>query len=185
MKIAILYYDGFVEFEIALACLMFGKEDLFSIALDKRDYYSEGKQHFIVDKVITDIDASEIDLLIIPGGDPNLLADKTELKLFISALLKNGKKVAGICGGAVLLAQYGFLKGLRCTGNSSGIDVNQEEYTYFKDALLQEEPVVVDGQIITSTAQGFIEFAMILSKEMGILKTDEEVKGNIKWFKGV
>ncbi len=183
MRIAILYYNDFVEFEIALVCLMFADTEIVSVALEDREYRSEGKQRFLVDKIINDIDSNEIDLLVIPGGDPSALANEPAIQDFITDLLRRGKKVAAICGGAVLLARCGFLKGIRCTGNSSGITENDPDFQYFQDSFLQSDSVVVDGQIITSTAQGFIEFAMTLSQEMGILKNDTDVIENINWFK--
>ncbi|MBN2389802.1 MAG: DJ-1/PfpI family protein [Anaerolineae bacterium] len=99
MKIALFYYDEFAEFEVVLACLVFKRHGLVTIALEDREYRSEEGQRFCVDQVIKDVDVDSIDLLIIPGGEPALLVDNLELKRFVESLLAKNKKVAGICGG--------------------------------------------------------------------------------------
>ncbi|MBN1202676.1 MAG: DJ-1/PfpI family protein, partial [Anaerolineae bacterium] len=122
MKIALLYYDGFSEFEVVLVCLIFRQHDLISVALEHKEYKSEECQRFCVDKVIKDVDIDSIDLLVIPGGEPAPLVDNLELKSFVENVVARNKKVAGICGGASLLAGLGVLKGRKCTGLTSGKD---------------------------------------------------------------
>lgn len=53
-EIALLYYDEFSEFEIVLISLIFRRHDLISVALENREYRSEERQRFCVDKVIKD-----------------------------------------------------------------------------------------------------------------------------------
>ena len=65
MKIAFLYYDGFAEFEIVLASLLFHKDhEIISLALEDREYRSEEKQRYCVDQTIQEADADSIDLLM-------------------------------------------------------------------------------------------------------------------------
>jgi len=120
LKIALLYYDEFSEFEVVLVCLLFRRYDLITIALENREYRSEEYQRFCVDQAIKDVDVDAIDLLVIPGGEPAPLVDNLELKSFVENLVARNKKVAGICGGAALLAGLGVLKGRKCTGLASG-----------------------------------------------------------------
>ncbi|MEW5868258.1 MAG: DJ-1/PfpI family protein [Chloroflexota bacterium] len=152
MKVALLYYDGFSEFEIVLVCLIFRRFDLFSVALENREYRSEEGQRFCVDQTIQDVDVDSVDLFVIPGGEPDELVDDPELKSFVESLIARNKKVAGICGGACLLAGLGVLKGKRCTGLSSGKDPDIPSYRYFSESIFLDDHVVVDGNLIT--AQG-------------------------------
>ena len=185
MKIALLYYDGFSEFEVVLVCLFFRRYDLISIALENREYRSEECQRFCVDKVIKDVDIDSIDMLVIPGGEPAQLVDNLELKDFVENLVARNKKVAGICGGAGLLAGLGVLKGKRCTGLASGKDPNIPEYQYFSESTFLDDHVVVDGSIITAQGQAYVEFAFELARQMGLSKNDADYEAGIKWFKNI
>jgi len=183
MKIALFYYDGFVQFEIALFCLLFKDQEIISVALENREYQSYEKQRFCVDKAIKDLDPKSIDLLVIPGGDSSPLHENIELGEFIFKMVKNNKKVSGICGGSELLAALGVLKGLKCTGNSSGVKSSDSGYKYYSESILSDEYVVVDGNIITAQGQAYAEFAVELANQMGLIKSRQEYDGTINWLK--
>jgi 4-methyl-5(b-hydroxyethyl)-thiazole monophosphate biosynthesis len=185
MKIALLYYDGFSEFEVVLICLFFRQHDLISIALENREYRSEERQKFCVDKVIQELDVDSIDLLVIPGGEPAPLVNNIELKSFIEKLVANNKKVAGICGGASLLAGLGVLKGRKCTGLASGKDPSIPSYQYFSDSIFSDDHVVVDGNITTAQGQAYVEFAVELARQMGLCEKEEEYQAALEWFKNI
>ncbi len=185
MKVALFYYDGFSEFEVVLIGLFFKRHNLISLALEKREYNSEECQRFYVDQVIKDVDLDAIDLLVIPGGDPAPLIENQELKNFIEALVYKNKKVAGICGGASLLAGLGILKGKRCTGMASGVKPNTQSYKYYAKSTVSEEYVVVDENIITAQGQAYVEFAVELVRQMGLYKNETEYEEDLKWFKNI
>jgi putative intracellular protease/amidase len=185
MKIALFYYDEFSEFEVVLVGLIFKRHELISIALENREYRSEENQRFCVDKVIKDVDIDSIDLLVIPGGEPEPLVDNLELKNFVENLVARNKKVAGICGGVCLLAGLGVLKGKRCTGLSSGKNPNIPSYQYFSESTFLDDHVVVDGKIITAQGQAYVEFAFELARQMGLSDKEEEYQAGIRWFKNI
>ena len=185
MQIALFYYDGFSEFEVVLAGLLFRQQDFVSIALENREYRSEERQRFCVDRIIKDVDLDSIDLLVIPGGDPAALVENQELKNFIGGLLHRNKKVAGICGGASLLAGLGVLKGKKCTGMTSGVDPSRPSYKYYSESVVSGEHVVVDGNIITAQGQAYVEFAVELVRQMGLYKNEEEYAEELKWLKNI
>lgn len=185
MKIALFYYDGFSEFEVVLIGLFFKQHELISIALENREYRSEECQRFCVDKVIKDVDVNAIDLLVVPGGEPAPLIKNLELKNFVENLVARNKKVAGICGGASLLAGLGILKGRKCTGLASGTNPDIPSYQYFSEAVFSEDHVVVDGNIITAQGQAYVEFAVELARQMGLCENEDEYDEALKWFKNI
>ena len=185
MKIALFYYDEFSEFEVVLIGLLFRQHDLISIALENREYRSEEGQRFCVDQVIKDVEIDSIDLLVIPGGEPTPLVDNLELKGFVENLVAKNKKVAGICGGASLLAGLGVLKGKKCTGLSSGKDPDIPSYQYFSESTFLDDHVVVDGNMITAQGQAYVEFAFELARQMGLSENEENYQAGIKWFKNL
>ncbi|HYE10022.1 MAG TPA: DJ-1/PfpI family protein [Patescibacteria group bacterium] len=182
MKVCIFYYDGFCEFEVVLCAIQF-KGSCFTAALEDRVYISEEKQSFLPDKTIDELNPDEIDLFIIPGGNPRYLFSNSKLKNFTEALNKKNRFIAGICAGTYLMAQYGLLKGKRCTGDSSGLKAGEAYTDLFKDAVVTNADIVVDGNTITSTGQAFVEFAFKLSKVMKLYENDEEAQSAYNWFK--
>jgi len=186
MKIALFYYDGFAEFEIVLAAMVFPRQhEIIAIALENREYKSEEGQRFCIDQVIQDVDVDSIDLLVIPGGDPAPLVASREFKDFIEKLVARNKKVAGICGGAEALAGMGFLKGKKCTGGTLGEKPGADGYQYFADTLLSDEYVVVDGNFITAQGLAYVEFAVELARQMGLLTSEEAYADRLRYFKNI
>jgi putative intracellular protease/amidase len=185
LKIALFYYDEFSEFEVVLVCLLFRRHDLVFLALEDREYKSEEGQRFCIDQVIQDVDPDTIDLLVIPGGEPAPLVDNQELKQFVEYLVARNKKVAGICGGACLLAGLGVLKGKKCTGLASGKNPDIPSYQYFSDSIFLEDHVVIDGNLITAQGQAYVEFAFELARQMGLSRNEEECQAGINWFKNI
>ncbi|MBN2556723.1 MAG: DJ-1/PfpI family protein [Anaerolineales bacterium] len=185
MNIAVFYYDGFSEFEIVLACLFFKEHNVISVALENREYRSEGRQRFCVDQIVHEVDLESLDLLIIPGGAPAPLVDNLELKNFVENLIARDKKVAGICGGASLLAGLGVLKGKKCTGMSSGMDPDAPSSRYFSESTFLDEHVVVDGNIITAQGQAYVEFAIELARQVDLCANEGDYEEALRWFKNI
>jgi len=186
MKIALFYYDEFAEFEIALVGLIFHRKyEIIAVALENREYKSEECQRFCVDQTIREVDVDSIDLLVIPGGEPAGLVENQELKEFIEKLVARHKKVAAICGGAEALAGMGFLKGKKCTGGTSGETAGEAGYQYFADTLLSDEHVVVDGNFITAQGRAYVEFAVELARQMGLVTGDEAYQDGLRYFKNI
>ena len=92
------------------------------------------------DALAEDVDYSDVDLVVLPGGipgTPNLAACKAvtdTVKSFAAA----GKKVAAICAAPSILAQLGLLEGKKATAHASF----QDKLT---GAMVLDQEVVVDG----------------------------------------
>ncbi len=104
----------------------------------------EGKRFDV--KPVTQVSAGDYDGVIIPGGfSPDYLRRDLATVKLVRELHEAGKAVAAICHGPWLMITAGILKGKRLTCFSSIRDdvVNA-------GAVYVDEPVVVDGNIITS-----------------------------------
>ena len=185
MNVCVFYYDGFCEFEVVLAVNQFRENNVFSTALENRVYISEEKQKFLPDKTVQELNPDDIDLFIIPGGDSTILYKRTELREFILKLNKKNKFIAGICGGAELMAYYGLLDNKRANGDGEGFRVDENNKKIYKKVIIVNEDVVRDGNCITSIGQAFIEFAIELGKAMNIYKNDEKIKYDYNWLKNI
>lgn len=130
-------------------------------------------QTVVADSLLTDIDPTDAEWIIIPGGQPG--ADNLHSSQKVNEIIKNqyerGGKIAAICAGpAVVVAPTGILKGKKATCYPGlGNMIESEGGTYVK------EPVVIDGNIITSEGPGTtLLFAKaIISESVGKEKADE------------
>jgi protease I len=99
-----------------------------------------------VDKEAKEIDMSQYDGVVIPGGyAPDMMRRFPEMVKIVKEAHQKGKVVAAICHAGWMLASAGILKGKRVTG-----------YFAIKDDLINaganyvDQEVVKDGNLITS-----------------------------------
>ncbi len=99
------------------------------------------------DRSADQIKVSDYDAVFIPGGawnPDNLRYDKDVIK-FIQDFNKSAKLIAAICHAPVVLASADILKGRKLTGYWN-IQVDLKN----AGGIVVEQPVVVDGNLITS-----------------------------------
>lgn len=120
----------------------------------ERQVTSSHEVTIVCDRSIADAGFSfdEYDMLVLPGGipgTPNLRACEplcAALRDFAAA----GRPLAAICAAPSILAELGLLEGRRATSNPGFQHVLAERGA----ELLADEPVVVDGNLITSQGAG-------------------------------
>jgi protease I len=104
-----------------------------------------------VDGTFDDLDVSEVDALVVPGGTVN--ADRIRVERaaqeLVQAVDEAGKPLAVICHGPWLLVSAGLVEGRRLTSYASlADDIRNAGGTWV------DEEVVVDGNLITSRDPG-------------------------------
>lgn len=130
-------------------------------------------QKLVADTLINGLDTTDADWIIIPGGvpgAPNLHADKTVNDIIVNQWNAGGR-VAGICAGpAIVLAPTGILKGKKATCYPG-----LQDHLTAGGATYEKQPVVVDGNLITSEGPGTtLQFAKaIITATLGEQKADE------------
>ncbi len=126
----------------------------------------QGKTGYICrpDVSVKDLRVDEIDGLVIPGGYcPEKLRTYPEAVNLVREAFSRGRVVAAICHGPQLLISAGVLKGRRATGYRGIWDDLRNA-----GALVVDEPVVVDGNLITSrTPDDLPEFGRELVRRLG------------------
>jgi 4-methyl-5(b-hydroxyethyl)-thiazole monophosphate biosynthesis len=124
------------------------------------------------DTTLDTVRAEALDMIALPGGLPG--ADHLNQDPRIHALLKElaarGKYTAAICAAPRVLATAGLLDGKRATSYPGGLDGFEVQNLHY-----QEQPVVVDGTVITSRGPGTaMDFALTLIEVLaGKSKRDE------------
>jgi protease I len=101
------------------------------------------------DKTTDEIDVSDYDAFIVPGGtwNPDALRSDLQVRRLLQAAAAAGKVVAAICHGPWVLADATLLHGKRATAWwSTRADLENA------GASFVDEPVVVDGNVVTSRA---------------------------------
>jgi protease I len=110
------------------------------------NHFDEADEHE-VDKAIEEVDASDYDALMIPGGvgNPDLMRGDENMVRFVRDFHDQGKPIAAICHGPWMLVEAGIVRGRTVTSwptlqtdirNAGGDWVDKE--------------VVVDEGIVTS-----------------------------------
>lgn len=125
----------------------------------------------IADYVFEDVDFSNTDALILPGGIPgsNHLNTCTRLKELILEKHKEDKILAAICAGPMVLGGLGLLKGRKACC-----------FPYFEPTMTGAIPtdngVEQDGNIITCKGPGFVfDFGLTILKSL----RDEEIADEV------
>lgn len=117
---------------------------------------------------IDELKIEEVDLLIIPGGNPDAVKETGKLYKCLRELNERGVVIGALCSAPVHLAKAGVLKGKRYT---TSLPVN--EFTEFETENYKDENVIVDHNIVTAKASGYVE----------IYKDEDDLLETIRFFK--
>lgn len=148
-RVAVLIAEGFHDGE-TLEPKAFLEEHGAKVVIlgpaegDVKAYNSD--QVVTIKKAVEDANVENFDALILPGGHgPAVLREHEAAVAFVRAFMESGKPVAAICHGPQVLITAGVVEGRTMTCVSSVAEEVQEAGGEYVD-----EPVVVDGNLITS-----------------------------------
>lgn len=150
--------DGHEEVEMLTVVDMVRRAGISIDMVSITDSYEVTSSHKVTlktDKLISEVNFDEADMIILPGGipgTPNLAACKTLTDKIIE-FNEKGKMLAAVCAAPTIFAGLGLLGGRKATCYPD----MAEKLT---GADYVKQPVVVDNNIITSRGMGTcIEFA--------------------------
>jgi protease I len=141
----------FKDVELDIPRARFEKEGMVvTIASSKLDT-AEGSEGSKVkpDVLIDDLNVSDYDAIVFIGGTgvKRDFWNNPKAHAVVQEAAKQGKIVAAICWGPVVLANAGILEGKRATGHTAE---NAHETLKSKGCIYTGESVTVDGNIITA-----------------------------------
>lgn len=129
----------------------------------------------VADATLADLEQEQISALILPGGYPGYvnLGESPAVCALIEETYEAGKTVAAICGAPSVLGKLGLLK-----------DKTAACYPGMEDELncktVSFEPVVQDGNIITSRGAGTaVAFALKLVEHLCSAEKAKEIAESI------
>ena len=158
MSKAVLFFaDGTEECEALLVADLLRRarvEVIIASAMGRRALVSSHGIHLNADALAEDVDYSDVDMVILPGGipgTPNLAENKTVTDTCVS-FAKAGKKVAAICAAPIVLAKAGLVRDRNVTAYPA-----QDVYRELNEAgahIVKDENVVLDGNMLTANGPG-------------------------------
>lgn len=171
----VIIFDGFADWEPAHALAELrrsGGRVVRSAGFTPAPVISMGGLRVMPDCELASIRASDVEMLILPGGDlweshdyPRKVVDS-----LVAELLANETPVAAICGGTVALARAGVLNDRRHTSNLRGY-LPAHALEYAGAALYEDAPAVRDRHVITASGLAPVDFAREIFAELGIFST--------------
>ena len=153
-KVAILI-ENFVEdaeFQVPYNALKQAGMEVVVLGSRVNETYKgkQGKLSKQPDSTTTEAIASEFDAVVIPGGmAPDYMRRNPNTVRFVQEAMQQGKWVAAVCHGPQVLIEGDLLKGKQATGF---IAIRKDMINAGANYI--DEPLVVDGNLITSRQPG-------------------------------
>lgn len=174
-KTGILMADGCEEIEglTAVDILRRAGLEIVTISMNKTDSVTGSHNiTFQTDAIFEQVNLDEFDAIILPGGMPGTvkLGEHAGVTKAVQAFASAGKLVAAICAAPSVLGAAGILQGKRAVCHPGFEDK-------LTGAQVSFEPVMTDGNIITSRGMGTaIEFALAIVQYL----KDEDAVDDLK-----
>ncbi len=165
MKSVVLLYNTSCIYEIVILNYFLkytGKEAAF-VSVDGNPITSMEGYSVNVSGKLTDIDTKNVELMIVPGGNIKEIDNDTVWNSLRKIHTSNGL-IAGICAGVDVLDHAGILDGIDST-HSTELDV------------------VVTDNVITSRANGYVDFAIEVAKKMNLFENETDLQETIDFWK--
>lgn len=165
MKSVVLLYNTGCIYEIVILnyFLKYVGKDVIFVSYDGKPVIAmEGYSINVSDKLLN-INPKEVELMIVPGGDITEI-DRREVWEYLVDVRSNQGLIAGICAGVDVLDHAGILETIKSThsGNSD---------------------VVVAGNVITARANGYVDFAIEVAKQMNLFEDEADLKETIAFWR--
>jgi 4-methyl-5(b-hydroxyethyl)-thiazole monophosphate biosynthesis len=146
--------------------------------LDERPVRASRGVVLIPDITLSEVLGQEFDMIVLPGGQPGAtnLAQDERISVLLNRLARAGKYTAAICAAPAVLAQSGLLEGRRATSYPGSLDPHSVAGMQYV-----EEPVVIDGPVITSRGPGTaMDFALQLIEVLAGKQKRGEVEAGLQ-----
>ena len=179
-KAYFLVFDGLADWELAHALCEInksGKFEVVSVGFSKEPIKTMGGIKLSPDITLDEVTPAEAGIFMLPGGDMWQLNSHENLKTLLRRLHAENIPIGAICGATLEIARAGLTRNIRHTSNSK--DYLKAMVTDYGDAdSYVDELAVTDGNIITASGLGCVDFAREVIKE---LKLYDEADTQL-WF---
>lgn len=164
-KIAVFFGEGFEEIEaltVVDICRRAGIE-VYMVSTTHKNVVKGAHQIAVeMDMQFEEVDFSELDMIVLPGGMPGTLNLEAHSGLMarVDAFYEAGKLVGAICAAPSIFGHRGMLKGRKaCCYPGFEEDLEGAQVLY--------ETVVTDGHVITSRGMGTaMDFGLCITAQL-------------------
>jgi protein deglycase len=164
MKVLIVLYPGFTEYEYQIPVLAFHYFDISfeSVGLEGAQVTGMIGLKISVARTLVEVDTGDYQVLLLPGMDRSTREHAMQNQA-LTALIREydqaRKLITAVCAGPALLGNAGVLKGKRFCSDI-------QEHPVFEGAIRVAQPVVRDGHLITSLGSRIFHFTALLIEEL-------------------
>lgn len=179
-KVYIFLADGFEDIEglTVVDLLRRAEIEIHTVSIkNTKEVQTAHGISLLTDKVFGEVDFSDADMLVLPGGMPGTkyLADYKPLTELLTEFYNDGRKIAAICAAPSVFSGLGFLKGRRATAYPSFMDVIERD-----GAMTSTDSVVVDGNVTTSRGLGTaVDFALSIITQLEGKEKAQEIAESV------
>ncbi len=151
MKTLIPLADGFEEMEAVIITDVLRRAgwNVVMAGLGEGPVTASRGIRLLPDALWSDVSKRDHEMLIIPGGAGGVerLCAETSVLETVREYREQGRWIAAICAGPLVLETAGILKGCRVTSHPAAME-------RLRTPTLEETPVVRDGRLLTSRGPG-------------------------------
>ena len=172
----LLIVNGFADWEPAHALAELRREGEYrveTVGVTADAVESMGGLRVLPSTTVTEVDAADVAVFILPGGDRWESAPvEPQLGDLLHRLDASAVPIAAICGATVAIARVGLLKGRRHTSN--GLDYLRGHVPgYDESANYTDVLAVRDRGLITASGLGSVEFAREIFEELSVFSAED------------
>jgi putative intracellular protease/amidase len=172
----LLVFEGFADWEPAYAVAELrrsGGLELATVGFTTGTVRSMGGLPVVPDRSLAAVDAADVRLLILPGGDlwegdyP-----RVELEALLARLERASVPIAAICGATLAVARAGLLEERAHTSND--LEYLRRMVPSYRGASRYVEALAVrDRGLVTASGLGPTEFAREIFEELGVFSAED------------
>ena len=144
---------------------------LKTVSSTKEPIKTMGGMTIVPDCFIADMVADEKNMLLLPGADTWNDPKHAAILEKASEFLNIGATVGAICGATTALASYGLLDNRPHTSNGPGF-LEMFAPNYQGQQFYVDQPAVADGNLITASPTGALEWAKQIIERADVFQTD-------------
>jgi 4-methyl-5(b-hydroxyethyl)-thiazole monophosphate biosynthesis len=152
-RVLVLLAEGFEELEAVAVVDLLRRADIEvrMVALAHREVTGSHGITVVADVSLDEVEVGDYDMIVLPGGMPGTTHLKSDPRVtrLLRQFAESGRYTAAICAAPSVLAHAGLLAGRKATSFPGFLTPGSAP-----DIRLSEDPVVVDGKIVTSRGPG-------------------------------
>ncbi len=169
-KACVLVFDGLADWEPAYALCEIkksGKYEVVSVGLSDRPVMTMAGLKLTPEVTLDAVDPSDTAIFILPGGDMWQQRSHPNLINLLHGLKDKSVPIAAICAATLEIARAGLTHQTHHTSNGKNY-LKKMVPEYKDEAFYVSELAVADGDLITASGLGSLEFAREIIKRLKV-----------------